>query len=503
MFDIKWIRDNPAAFDAGLKKRGLPPVAARLIELDEARRGHVTKLQEAQGRRNAASKEIGAAKAKKDEARAQALMAEVAALKDELAKGEEEERQLDAALRAELSVIPNLPLDDVPVGRDEKDNKEIRKVGAPPKFDFKPKQHFEIGEALGLMDFATAAKISGARFVVLKGALARLERALAAFMLDLHTGPAKDGLGGYVENNVPLLVKDHAAYGTGNLPKFADDLFKTELISDVEVARATEAFIKSRIAEPVLTRATEEIGEGKIEDRKTQFDQIFDQELRKHDNELEAMLANLARDPKFWRFWLIPTAEVSLTNFVRDDILDESKLPMRLTAWTPCFRSEAGAAGKDTRGMIRQHQFTKVELVSITTPEQSLAEHERMTSCAEEVLKRLGLPFRTILLCTGDMGFASQKTYDIEVWLPGENTYREISSCSVCGDFQARRMNARFKAKGAKETRFVHTLNGSGLAVGRTLIAVLENYQQADGSVAIPAALQPYMGGMTKIEKAA
>lgn len=427
MFDIKWIRENPEAFDAGLAKRGLSPLSKELIALDEARRSHVTKLQEAQARRNAASKEIGKAKAAKDEATANALMAEVATLKDELAKGEEVERDLDGKLRDALSVIPNLPLAEVPLGKDEKDNVEVRKVGAPTQFAFAPKQHFEIGEGLGLMDFATASKISGARFVVLKGALARLERALGAFMLDLHTSEF-----GYTENIVPLLVKDHAAYGTGNLPKFAEDLFRTEN-----------------------------------------------------------------------GFWLIPTAEVSLTNFVRDEILEEDKLPMRLTAHTPCFRSEAGAAGRDTRGMIRQHQFSKVELVSITTPEESLAEHERMTACAEEVLKRLGLPFRTILLCTGDMGFASQKTYDIEVWLPGENTYREISSCSVCGDFQARRMNARFKPKGGKDTRFVHTLNGSGLAVGRSLIAVLENYQQADGSVVIPEALRPYMGGLAMIEKAA
>ena len=427
MFDIKWIRENPEAFDAGLAKRGLAPLSSELIALDEARRAHVTKLQEAQSRRNAASKEIGKAKAAKDEAKAAELMAEVAALKDELTMGEDEERVLDAKLRDALSGIPNLPLDEVPLGKDEHDNVELRKVGAPAKFDFAPKQHFEIGEGLGLMDFATAAKISGARFVVLKGALARLERAIGAFMLDLHTTEF-----GYQENIVPLLVKDHAAYGTGNLPKFAEDLFQT---------------------------------------------------------------VN--------GFWLIPTAEISLTNFVRDEILEDTALPMRLTAQTPCFRSEAGSAGRDTRGMIRQHQFTKVELVSITTPEESLAEHERMTACAEEVLKRLGLPFRTILLCTGDMGFASRKTYDIEVWLPGENTYREISSCSVCGDFQARRMNARYKPKGAKETRFVHTLNGSGLAVGRTLIAVLENYQQADGSVVIPEALRPYMGGLAVIEKAA
>ncbi len=366
MFDIKWIRDNPAAFDAGLKKRGLAPLSAELIALDEERRAHVTKLQEAQARRNAASKEIGAAKAAKDEAKANALMAEVATLKDVLAKGEEVERELDGKLRDALSVIPNLPLDDVPVGKDEKDNVEVRKVGAPPKFAFRPKQHFEIGEGLGLMDFATAAKISGARFIVLKGALARLERALGAFMLDLHTAEF-----GYTENSVPLLVKDHAAYGTGNLPKFAEDLFSTsKIIQFVE-------FFEKKMAAYGASKFTELNQERMVELAAAAF-------------ELFPFKAE--------RFWLIPTAEVSLTNFVREEILDEAKLPMRLTAQTPCFRSEAGAAGKDTRGMIRQHQFTKVELVSITTPEESLAEHERMTSCAEEVLKRLGLPFRTILL---------------------------------------------------------------------------------------------------------
>jgi seryl-tRNA synthetase len=431
VFDIKWIRDNAAAFDGGLARRGLGPQSAALIALDDKRRICLTALQEAQARRNAASKEIGKAKASKDEAAATKLMAEVAALKDDIAKGEDDERRIDAEIEAALAVIPNLPRDDVPDGKDEHDNVEVRKVGTPATFDFAPKQHFDIGEALGLMDFETAGKVSGARFVFLKGALARLERAIAAFMLDCHTVPAKDNRGGYTEVNPPLLVKDHTAYGTGNLPKFAEDLFQTTN-----------------------------------------------------------------------QFWLIPTAEVSLTNMVRETILDEEALPMRLTAWTPCFRSEAGAAGKDTRGMIRQHQFSKVELVSITTPEQSLAEHERMTGCAEEVLRRLGLPFRTILLCTGDMGFASQKTYDIEVWLPGQNAYREISSCSVCGDFQARRMGARVRAKGAKEVRYVHTLNGSGLAVGRTLVAVLENYQQADGSVVIPDALRPYMGGLERITKA-
>jgi seryl-tRNA synthetase len=426
VFDIKWIRDNAEAFDAGLRNRGLEPASARLLELDEARRRHLTKLQDAQSRRNAASKEIGKAKAAKDEAAAQKLMAEVAELKEVIQGGEEEERQLTKALEEALAVIPNLPREDVPVGRDETDNVEVRRVGEPRAFDFQPKQHFEVGEALGLMDFETAGKVSGARFVFLKGALAKLERAIASFMLDLHTGTF-----GYTEVNPPLLVRDEAAYGTGNLPKFAEDLFQT-----------TNGY------------------------------------------------------------WLIPTAEVSLTNMVRERILDEAELPLRLTAWTPCFRSEAGAAGKDTRGMIRQHQFSKVELVSITTPEESLAEHERMTSCAEEILKRLGLPYRTVLLCTGDMGFASQKTYDIEVWLPGQDAYREISSCSVCGDFQARRMGARYRVKGGKDLRFVHTLNGSGLAVGRTLVAVLENYQQADGSVIIPEALQPYTGGLTRIEKA-
>ncbi len=472
MFDIKWIRDNPEKFDAKLAARGLPPQAAELIALDEARRAHVTKLQEAQARRNAASKEIGAAKAAKDEAKANALMAEVAALKDQLAEGEEEERRLDGELRVALSYLPNMPLDDVPLGTDEKDNVEVRKVGELPKLPGinKPLQHFEIGERLGLMDFATAAKISGARFVVLKGALARLERALGAFMLDLHTTEF-----GYTENVVPLLVKDHAAYGTGNLPKFAEDLFRTA--SDRSVVDQLKAAVG-----PIAVLG-QDLGPAAFDLVVSQFEKSLSSEAG--------------------RFWLIPTAEVSLTNFVREEILDEGKLPMRLTAQTPCFRSEAGAAGKDTRGMIRQHQFTKVELVSISTPEESLAEHERMTACAEEVLKRLGLPFRTLLLCTGDMGFASQKTYDIEVWLPGENTYREISSCSVCGDFQARRMNARYKPKGGKETRFVHTLNGSGLAVGRTLVAVLENYQQADGSVVVPEALRPYMGGLAKIEKAA
>ena len=442
MFDIKWIRDNAQAFDAALKRRALDPLSAGLIALDEQRRANLTTLQDAQSRRNAVSKDIGKAKASKDDALSQKLMAEVAALKDVIAKGEEQERIDNAAIEAALAVIPNLPRDDVPDGRDEKDNRQVRKVGTPGTFAFKPKQHFELGEALGMMDFEAAQKISGARFVVLKGALARLERAIAQLMLDMHTAPANGQLGGYTEHQVPLLVRDHAAYGTGNLPKFAEDLFQTQN-----------------------------------------------------------------------GFWLIPTAEVSLTNLVREQILDEDKLPMRLTAWTPCFRSEAGAAGRDTRGMIRQHQFSKVELVSITTPEESIAEHERMTANAEAVLNKLGLPFRTMLLCTGDMGFASQKTYDIEVWLPGQDSYREISSCSVCGDFQARRMSAPYRPKGdspaasgqpkgSRDVRYVHTLNGSGLAVGRTLIAVMENYQQADGSIVIPDALKPYMGGVERIGQA-
>ena len=431
MHDIKWIRDNAADFDAALARRGLEPMSAALMELDDKRRKLLSSLQDAQARRNAASKEIGKAKAAKDEAAAQKLMDEVAALKETIARGEQDERQIDAELEAALASIPNLPRADVPCGKDEHDNQEVRRVGTPLTFDFVPKQHFELGEALGLMDFETAGKVSGARFVFLKGALARLERAIAAFMLDRHTGPVSEKRGGYVEVNPPLLVKDHAAYGTGNLPKFAEDLFQT-----------TNGF------------------------------------------------------------WLIPTAEVSLTNVVRETILEEDALPMRLTAWTPCFRSEAGAAGKDTRGMIRQHQFSKVELVSITTPETSIAEHERMTACAEGILEALGLPFRTMLLCTGDMGFASQKTYDIEVWLPGQNAYREISSCSVCGDFQARRMGARYRPKGAKEVRYVHTLNGSGLAVGRTLVAIMENYQQSDGSIVVPDALRPYMGGLDRIVKA-
>ncbi|SFK29682.1 serine--tRNA ligase [Methylocapsa palsarum] len=457
MYDIKWIRDNSVVFDEARRRRGLEPLATHLLALDESRRAAIGKSQAAQERRNSASKEIGQAMAAKDSARAEALKAEVAELKAGLAAFEAEEKEATALLDKALAEIPNLPLEDVPFGKDENDNPELRQVGERPRFDFKPKEHFEIGESLGLMDFETATKLSGARFVVNKGALARLERALGAFMLDLHTGEH-----GYTEVNPPILVKDETMFGTAQLPKFREDQFSA---------------VKELSLPP-------------------QIDQLGD------EYDLGTKLTPLNAPVRKDTLWLIPTAEVPLTNLVRESILDEKELPIRVTACTPCFRAEAGSAGRDTRGMIRQHQFIKVELVSITTPENSLAEHERMLSCAEEVLKRLKLPYRIVTLCTGDMGFASQKTYDIEVWLPGQDRYREISSVSVCGDFQARRMNARYRPEGAKATRFVHTLNGSGVAVGRALVAVLENYQNEDGSVSIPEALWPYMGGLRKIEKA-
>jgi seryl-tRNA synthetase len=426
MYDIKWIRENPDAFDRGLKRRGLEPLSKKLLALDERRRGAITKFEQAQARRNAASKEIGDAKKAKDEGRANTLMGEVNELKVTLPALDEEQKTLGAELDKELAQIPNTPLDEVPDGADASGNVEHHVVGKKRDYAFKPKQHFELGEALGMMDFELAAKLSGARFVVLQKGLARLERALGQFMLDVHTGKEH----GYTEVNPPILVRDEVMFGTAQLPKFADDQFRT------------------------------------------------------------------TND-----FWLIPTAEVPLTNLVRESIVEEAQLPMRLTACTPCFRAEAGAAGKDTRGMIRQHQFTKVELVSITTPDKSKEEHERMLACAEEVLKKLDLHYRVVTLCTGDMGFAAQKTYDIEVWLPGQNMYREISSCSVCGEFQARRMNARYRAKDG--VRHVHTLNGSGVAVGRALIAVMETYQDDKGAIVVPEALKPYMGGVTKIEKAA
>jgi seryl-tRNA synthetase len=528
MFDIKWIRDNPTAFDAGLKARGLAPLSAELIKLDEARRTNLTILQEAQARRNAASKEIGKAKAAKDNATADKLMAEVAALKDLLAKGEEQERADEAALQKALEVIPNLPLDEVPKGKDEHDNVEVRKVGTPAQLGFAPKQHFELGEALGMMDFETAAKVSGARFVFLKGPLARLERAIAQFMLNLHTGDANGQLGGYTEVNPPLLVRTESAYGTGNLPKFAEDLFETfgpflqhKIRSETLNHVADTLNPRSIEIIGVLQQLLNELSEARLKGENvinamavldrfdpvvTNLKQALDSVIGRMDD-LDAAAASPALKNAVRQF-LVPTAEIPLTNMVRESVLAEADLPMRLTACTPCFRSEAGSAGRDTRGMIRQHQFTKVELVSITTPDMALAEHERMTACAEEVLKQLKLPFRTVLLCTGDMGFASRKTYDIEVWLPGQDAYREISSCSVCGDFQARRMNARYRpagkdAKGKEhDIAYVHTLNGSGLAVGRTLVAIMENYQQADGSILVPDVLLPYMGGKTKIERA-
>lgn len=421
MHDLKAIRDDAAAFDAGLAARGLDPQAADILAVDEKRRAVQTEVQVLLSRRNAASKEIGAAKGRGEDAAD--LMAEVSGLKGRIAELEEQEKALAAELTGYLESLPNLPMPDVPAGKDEDDNVEVRTWGEPKPLGFDAGEHFDIGEKLGLMDFERASQMSGARFVVLKGALARLERAIASFMLDTHTEK-----NGYTEMLPPALVRDNAMYGTGQLPKFAEDLFHT-------------------------------------------------------DN----------------GFWLIPTAEVPLTNMGADRVMEASELPMRMTAWTPCFRSEAGAAGRDTRGMIRQHQFSKVELVSLVHPDESEAELERMTNCAEGILQALELPYRVMMLSTGDMGFGARKTYDLEVWLPGQGRYREISSCSNCWDFQARRMNGRFKTPGEKGTRFIHTLNGSGLAVGRTLIAVLENYQQEDGSVKVPEALKPYMGKIETI----
>jgi seryl-tRNA synthetase len=422
MHDLKYIRENPEAFDAALRKRGTGAVSAMILSLDEKRRAAQTEMQAAQARRNEASKAIGAAMGKGDTATADALKAEVAMLKDTAPHVEELERTTGAELDALLAALPNLPSDDVPDGADENDNVEVARWGDQRNFDFDPKDHADLGPPLGL-DFETGVAISGARFTFMRGQMARLNRALGQFMLDRQTG-----VNGYSECNTPVLVNDAAMYGTDKLPKFADDSFRTT--------------------------------DGR---------------------------------------WLIPTAEVSLTSSVGGKILDDAALPMRMTALTLCFRSEAGAAGKDTKGLIRQHQFEKVELVSIVRPEDSVAEHERMTEAAESILRALELPYRKILLCTGDMGFGAQKTYDLEVWLPGQGLYREISSCSNCGDFQARRMNTRYRPAEGKGNVFVHTLNGSGLAVGRTLVAVLENYQQADGSVTVPTALLPYMGGVTRL----
>jgi seryl-tRNA synthetase len=496
LLDVRWIRDNQDAFVRGLESRGFRPssrkLLAQLLKLDEERRGTIQRLQDARARRNATSKEIGKAKQAKDEVAAKRLMDDVAALKGTIQEGEEKERTLDKELNDLLATLPNVPAADVPIGPDANANVVLREVGTPRKFDFAPKQHFELGEALELMDFETAAKLSGARFVVLKGALARFERALAQFMLDLHTGEH-----GYTEVNPPLLVRDDTMFGTAQLPKFAEDQFvATRLLTDKELNERLVALNEKAIEELMVERDVSRVIHGASQDpgKRPPFPDVEDV--------IRLAVKNFEATSRTEGLWLIPTAEVPLTNLVREDIIEEAKLPMRVTAGTSCFRAEAGAAGKDTRGMIRQHQFFKVELVSVTTPQQSEAEHERMTQCAEEVLKQLRLPYRVVVLSTGDMGFAARKTYDIEVWLPGQGQYREISSCSNCGNFQARRMNARYRPKDSKSPQLVHTLNGSGVAVGRALIAVLENYQESDGSIAVPEVLTPYMGGMTKIERA-
>jgi seryl-tRNA synthetase len=452
MYDIKWIREHADAFDRGLERRGLPPLSQHLFSIDDRRRAIIRVLESFQAERNAASKQIGEAKRKKDEKLAAELTAKVVEAKESIPRLEGEQKDAEEDLKKALSEIPNMPLEDVPDGKDAAGNVEHHKWGAIREYkdkdgnEFKLKQHFELGEALGMMDFELAAKLSGARFVVLQKGLARLERALGQFMLDVHTGKEH----GYTEVNPPLMVRDDVMFGTAQLPKFKEDQFVATTIAEFD--------------------------SGALEDKNSDR-------------------------PAGQLLWLIPTAEVPLTNLVRDSIVDEEKLPMRFTACTPCFRAEAGAAGRDTRGMIRQHQFTKVELVSIVSPEKSKEEHERMLACAEEVLKKLDLHYRVVTLCTGDMGFAAQKTYDIEVWLPGQNMYREISSCSTCGEFQAQRMKARYKGKDGKVKGHVHTLNGSGVAVGRALIAVMENYQQADGSIVVPDALTPYMSGMKVIAK--
>jgi seryl-tRNA synthetase len=519
MHDIRWIRDNPEAFDHGLKRRGLEPQAQRLIELDQRRRTFIQTLEDAQARRNAASKEIGEAKKNKDEVRAQVLLTEVARLKEEIPRFETAEKHASKALNDALAEVPNLPLAEVPDGKDEHDNVEYHRYGAKRDYAFATKQHFDLGESLGQMDFEAAAKMSGARFVVLKRGLARMERALGQLMLDVHTSDPHN----YVEVSPPLMVNDNAMFGTAQLPKFKNDqfssislnLFEKENVREIAntaSANAVTDFVRSNYPNKFLLEWRNHLVHlhGQIAEPTEDFWKSFSKiDFRPRGAKMRDFLVHYAdwfadvanRKTEQNRRWLIPTAEVPLTNLVRESILEEPQLPLRYTACTPCFRAEAGAAGKDTRGMIRQHQFTKVELVSITTPEQSKDEHERMLACAEEVLKKLDLHYRVMILSTGDMGFASQKTYDIEVWLPGQNMYREISSCSICGEFQARRMNARYRTKEGRAVRHVHTLNGSGVAVGRALIAVMETYQQADGSIAVPDALQGYMGGMKTIEK--
>jgi len=471
MHDIRAIRENPQAYAAALSRRptvdGASEIAA-IMALDEKVRAAILRKQEAEQARNAKSKEIGKAKASKDEALAQTLMADVAAAKQTIEDAGKQEADATRDRDDLLARLPNVPLEDVPQGADEHANVVQRTVGEPRKFNYAPKDHADIGEKMGLMDFEAATRMSGSRFVVLKGQLARLERALAAFMLDIQTGE-----NGYIEHATPLLVKEHAMFGTGQLPKFEEDLFQTanwDAIAE-NMSRYFDAKAAPNFDDP------------------TEIGPRFRAWLA------QGALANQHED----RRYLIPTAEVSLTNIYREQIVDGDILPVRMTAATPCFRSEAGSGGRDIKGMIRQHQFIKVELVSITKPEDSEAEHLRMTKCAEGILERLGLPYRTVLLCTGDMGFGARKTYDLEVWLPSQNTYREISSCSNCGDFQARRMDAKFRREQGAKPEFVHTLNGSGLAVGRTLVAILENYQREDGKVDVPEALRPYMGNLEVI----
>lgn len=487
MHDIRALRANSDALKTAMLRRNKPDEAAKVdqvVALDADYRAALTEKETLLARRNAASKEIGQAMAAKDMARAEALKAEVAAGKERLAKLEAETGRMEAEIRDILSGIPNIPKYEVPQGADEHSNVLYREHGAKPNLTFQPKEHFELGEALGMMDFETAAKLSGSRFVVLQKGLARLERALGQFMLDLHTSEH-----GYTEVNPPILVKDDAMFGTAQLPKFREDQF---------LATTTGA-IEGKFGELALEIEPEaQAVERGIGDQSNPSHRLFARKAAESFRNEQIIQGFL---DTFSGHWLIPTAEVPLTNMVREKILSEEELPLRFTALTPCFRAEAGSAGRDTRGMLRQHQFNKVELVSITTPEKSAEEHERMLSAAEAVLKKLGLHYQVKTLCTGDMGFASSKTYDIEVWLPGQNTYREISSCSVCGDFQARRMEARYRPVGSKDTRFVHTLNGSGVAVGRCLIAIMENYQNEDGSITVPDALLPYMGGMTRIER--
>ncbi|KFC69991.1 Serine--tRNA ligase [Devosia sp. LC5] len=509
MFDIKWIRANAEAFDAAISRRkGVSVRSSDLLAIDDRRREIIASLNEAQEKRNALSKQIGQAKAQKDEAKAAELMAGVAALKEAIPQGEADERAVELELRNALSVLPNLAFEDVPDGVDEADNVEYfgpngspataAKARAPkPSFSFAPKEHYEVGVAAnGDMDFELAAKLSGSRFVVLKGQVARLERALGQFMLDLHTTEH-----GYTEVQPPLLVKDDALFGTNQLPKFEEDLFATsrDNASTNAVMQLTQREYGLQLVEQQIAKLADHSGRNAIAIARLNR-QAANERMAIAILKTEIDSHQIFEGFQSSKLYLIPTAEVPLTNLVRESIVSEEALPMRLTALTPCFRSEAGSAGRDTRGMLRQHQFNKVEMVSITTPETSVDEHERMLTCAEAVLQKLGLHYRVMTLCTGDLGFGAKKTYDLEVWLPGQDTYREISSVSVCGDFQARRMDARYRPAGEKQApRFVHTLNGSGTAVGRCLIAVLENYQQEDGSVLVPEVLRPYMGGLTSI----